>query len=781
LLDKWEAWKWRETRSGRITLHRAHSHAGRSGSLLSPGSLARSAGQLALAAGLLLAASAQAQERQWNNFPAQPHVPQNAPNVLVVLTDDVGFSAVTSLGGPIPTPTFDFLAENGLRYNRFHVTAMCSPTRAALLTGRNHHAVGSGAIANVAVDEPGYTSIIPESAATIADVLRLNGYATAFFGKNHNTPDWETGPLGPFVRWPEGWGFDYFYGYHGPATDQFNPELIENRNYLRRDPADESYHLDRDLADHMVGWLQMQHSLHPQQPFFMYYAPSAMHGPQQAPRDWIDRFAGQFDRGWDVIREETFQRQKAMGVIPQSATFAPRPDGIPAWDSLTPQQQRNSARLMEVAAGQMAYMDDQFGRVIQTLRDSGQLENTLILYVQGDNGAAMHELGGTLNTYESFAQIEEDDAEIAVHLDRAGSEDAFGNYPAGWANAMNTPFPWGKAIASHLGGTRNALVAFWPRGIADRGGMRSQYSHVIDIAPTIYDAAGITAPDVVDGTAQQPIDGVSLVASFGNAAAPSQRTEQYYEMLGTRGIYRDGWLAGTAVTWEPWRLNDYNPLTLPWELYNLDEDFSQTNNLAASHSQVLADLQAAFQRAGEQNNVFPLAADYLSRLNPAQRPHALSEQASYVYYPGDFRYPIAAWPNVTPDWSATTRLAINAEGDSGPLFVMGMRFTGYGLALENGVPVFTYNPTGRPQERLELRAAQPLSPGDHAVTVAFRPEGTGVRVSLQVDGNEVAQASDDRFYRVFAGNAMIGQPAMDDRTGPRECGCTIRDVTITMP
>lgn len=495
---------------------------GRMRLMASAAPVVRAAGRLALVAGLGLASAVSAQDapRQWNHYPTPAHAPQGAPNVLVVLTDDVGFSAVTGMGGPIPTPTFDYLAHNGLTYNRFHVTAMCSPTRAALLTGRNHHAVGYGAIANVAVDEAGYTSIIPESAATIADVLRMNGYATSFFGKNHNTPDWETGPLGPFDHWPNGMGFDYFYGYNGPATDHFNPELVENRNAIRRDRTDETYHLDRDLADHMVDWLHMQNSLQPDQPFLMYYAPSAMHGPQQAPREWIDRFAGQFDRGYDVIRQETFARQKAMGLIPPDAALAPRPDGIPAWDSLTPQQQGNSARLMEVAAGHMAYMDFQFGRVIEALRQSGELDNTLILYVQGDNGAAMHELGGTINTYESFAQIEDDDGAMAANLDRAGSEDAFGNYPAGWASAMNTPFPWGKSIASHLGGTRNGLVAFWPRRITDHGGIRSQYSHVIDIAPTIYEAAGITAPQVVDGVEQQPIDGTSLAATFANPAAP---------------------------------------------------------------------------------------------------------------------------------------------------------------------------------------------------------------------------------------------------------------------
>ena len=749
------------------------------------GSLTRHASTMLVAlafvsgSALLAQASDEAGEpRQWRNFPSLPTAPADAPNVLVVLTDDVGFSAVSGFGGPIPTPAFDSLAETGLRYTRFHVTAMCSPTRAALLTGRNHHAVGYGAIANVAVDEPGYTSVIPESAATFGDVLRAHGYDTSFFGKNHNTPDWEAGPMGPFDRWPNGWGFDYFYGFNGPATDQFNPELVENRNPFRRDPADENYFLERDITDHMVEWLQTQNSLNPDKPWLLYYAPETMHGPQQAPADWIDRFAGQFDRGWDVVREETFARQKAMGIIPQDAELAPRPPGIPAWDSLSALEQRNSARLMEVAAAQMAFMDDQFARVLDTLRRTGQLENTLIIYVQGDNGAAMHELGGTLNAYESFAQIEATPEELAAGLDRAGGEDAFGNYPAGWAFAMNTPFPWGKAIASHLGGTRNGMVVSWPARITDHGAIRTQYGHVIDIAPTIYEVLGITAPDTFDGIAQQPIDGVSMAESFSLASAPSLRREQYYEMLGTRGLYQDGWLAGTSVTWQPWTLNNYNPLTLEWELYNLDEDFSQTRNLAEDYPEKLAEMQAEFERIGAANNVFPLAADYLSRLNPDNRPHAIAAQDSYVFYPGDTQLPIAAWPNVAPQWRAVTRVTTRSGQDNGPLFVMGMRFTGYGLSLDDGVPVFTYNPTGRPEERLVVRARTALAPGDHTIEVAFTPAGGGIRLALIVDGVEVATTQADRFYRVFAGNALIGRPMFDDRTGPRACDCDIADVTI---
>ncbi len=739
-----------------------------------------------ITAGFLLGdnANLEAQEAvqgsAWKYFPASPVAPQGAPNVLVVLTDDVGFSAASGFGGPIPTPAFDSIANSGLRYTRFHVTAMCSPTRASLLTGRNHHAVGYGAISNVAVDEPGYTSVIPDSAATIGNVLSLNGYSTAFFGKNHNTPDWENGPLGPYDRWPSAWGFDYFYGFNGPATDQVNPELIENHNPIRRDPTDEDYFLDRDLGDHMVEWLHMQDTLQDDKPFLLYFAPGTMHGPQQAPQEWIDKFKGQFDKGWDVVRAETFERQKAMGIVPAIANMAPLPPGLPTWDSLTDLQKSNYAHLMEVAAAQLAFMDYQFGRVLDALKETGEYDNTLIIYVQGDNGAAIHEINGTLNSYEGFAQIDPTEEELARNLHLAGGEDAFGNYPAGWAYAMNTPFPWGKSIASHLGGTRNGMVVSWPARIQDQGGIRTQYAHVIDIAPTIYEAVGITPPQAVDGVEQQVIDGISIADSFTDPDAPTHRREQYYEMLGTRGFYRDGWLAGTAVTWQPWSLNDYDPNTLPWELYNLDEDFTQTNNVAAEYPGKLEELKAAFDAAAEANNVYPLAADYLARLNPNNRPHAISDKDSYVFYPGDYRYPIAAWPNVTPNWTAAARFTTKTGRDSGPLFVMGMRFTGYDLKLEDGVPVFTYNPTGREQERMVVRGRSPLSAGEHVVEVTFRPQANGVRLALDVDGLEVATDNDNRFYRVFAGNALIGRPALDDRTGPRACDCDIDDVTISL-
>ncbi|MBU1257130.1 MAG: arylsulfatase, partial [Alphaproteobacteria bacterium] len=442
------------------------------------------------------AASAQQQQQplrtqadgSWRYYPNIPKAPKGAPNVLLVLTDDVGFGASSTFGGPIPTPNFDMLARNGLKYTQFHTTAMCSPTRASLLTGRNHHAVGSGSISNVSVDEPGYTSVIPDSAATLGQVLKNNGYDTAWFGKNHNTPDWELGPMGPFTHWPSGMGFDYFYGFNAAGTDQANPPLLENHIGVRRDPNDPNYIFEKDMADHLLAWMSAQNGSNPDKPFFAYYAPGAMHGPQQAPKEWIDKFKGKFDMGWDVVREQILARQKKMGVVAPDTKLAPPLPGVPAWSSLSSDQKRLYARMMEVAAAQLAYTDDQFGRIIARLKDTGQLDNTLIIFIQGDNGAALHNLRGTNNVYSLFAGIEPSDEDMLKDIDRLGSEHVLSNYPVGWGYATNTPFPWGKTVASKLGGLRDGMVISWPKGIADKGGVRSQFSHVIDIAPTIYEA-----------------------------------------------------------------------------------------------------------------------------------------------------------------------------------------------------------------------------------------------------------------------------------------------------
>lgn len=714
----------------------------------------------------------------WRNYPMTKRAPENAPNVLIVLTDDVGFAASGTFGGLIPTPNLDRIAAIGLKYTQFHTTAMCSPTRASLLTGRNHHSVGNGAISNVSVDEPGYTSVIPPRAATLGRVLQDNGYVTSWYGKNHNTPDWETGPNGPYTRWPNGMGFDYFYGFNGAGADQVNPTLIENRNSIRRDPTDENYWFDKDMTNHALEWLASTHGQQPDKPFFMYLAPGSMHGPQQAPQDWIAKFKGKFDMGWDEARKEIFARQKAMGVIPANAKMAPPLRDVPAWNTLSADQKRLYSRMMEIAAAQLAYFDYQFGRIVDRLQQTGELDNTMIVFIQGDNGGALHNMDGSINAYSAFAGIHETADNLVKQIEKLGTEDSFGNYPVGWAYATNTPYPWGKTVASHLGGTRNGMVISWPSRIKDKGGLRTQFGHVIDIAPTIYEAIGIEPPAEVDGVKQLPIDGTSLAYTFDQPKAPSRHREQYFEMLGSRAYYKDGWLAGTSVAWDPWGANKTNPYKLSWELYDLNKDPSQTQDLAAKNPQKLAELQAAFDEAAKKFNVYPLSSDFFSRISYKYRPNGLTGGTSHTFYPGDTRYPAVTFPELSADWLSVARLTTRSAQDSGPILVQGSRFAGYGLALEQGVPVFTYNPSGREQERRILRGKAALAPGAHDVSIRIAPLDKGQQLSLMVDGTEVDTAQIPRVIKIVTGDAIIGRPAIDDRKGPRLCDCDVEFVRI---
>ena len=482
-------------------------------------------------------------------------LPTGAPNVLLILLDDAGYGQTATFGGLIPTPTLDTLASRGLRYTRFHVTALCSPTRAALLTGRNNHAVGMGTIVNWANNYPGYNGSIPKSAAFVSEILRENGYATASFGKWHLIPDAETTLAGPYDHWPTHQGFDYFYGFIGAETDQWHPELTEGTHpqEMKIPPGRENdYTLNEDLADHARAWILQQTALAPDRPLFMYYATGATHAPLQAPRAWIDRFKGKFDMGWDKYREETLARQKQLGVVPADTVLTPRPAELPAWDSLSPDQKKVAARLMEVFAGYMAQADFEIGRVIETLRQTGRLDNTLIVYIAGDNGASLEgNLTGTDNIMEQINGLPSSASEILKHLDTIGSSGTNPHYPAGWAWAGNTPFQWGKRIGSHLGGTRDPMVVSWPGHILDPGGVRSQYQHVIDVMPTILQAAGVPVPNSVDGVAQQRLDGVSFAPTFKNAKAPGRNT-QYFEMHGNRAIYNDGWIAAQRSGLLPW-------------------------------------------------------------------------------------------------------------------------------------------------------------------------------------------------------------------------------------
>ncbi len=718
---------------------------------------------------------------EWKHYPSTPKPPSGAPNVLLILTDDVGFGATSTFGGPIPTPTFDALAANGLRYNQFYTTAMCSPTRAALLTGRNHHAVGYGAIANVSTDDEGYTSVIPKSAATIGRVLRDSGYDTAWLGKNHNTPLWEAGPLGPFDRWPNGLGFDYFYGFHGAATDQFHPSLVENRNVAKPDTG-KDYHLDKDCADRLIHWLRMQHTVKPDHPFFAYWAPGTLHSPHQAPREWIDRFKGQFDQGWDKLREQTFERQKQIGVIPEDAALTPRMEGLPAWESLGADYRRVYARMMEAAAAQLSHCDHHIGRVVEHLRATGQLGNTLIIFVQGDNGASLESPYGATNELRSLYGLEHSIEELTRDFDEIGGPNAYGNYPSAWGWATNTPFPWGKQVASHLGGLCDGLVISWPRRIKDVGKIRSQFSHVIDIAPTIYEAAGIAPPDAVDGVPQQPIDGVSMVHTFDEPNAPARHREQYFEMVGNRSYYKDGWLASTKPARPPWdRLSPpADPESLSWELYDLNTDWSQAHDISNRHPEKLAELQAAFDQAARKYSVYPLMSGLLPRLGPHLRPSLLGTSESYVYHAGPTFYSGGSMPALRPGWRMSAKIEIKGSTPEGTILVQGDLFGGQALYLDQGRATFLYNPLGGANHVTRLTSDM-LVPGAHLIAVEVTGETSSARISLSVDGKIFASATLSP-YRASRGGAYVGSrgtsPFLPDFWLPEPRGLKVEYLAI---
>lgn len=707
--------------------------------------------------------SVAAPQPAFKTYPARPQAPAQAPNILIVLTDDVGFGASSTFGGLIPMPNYDALAAQGVRYNNFHTTAMCSPTRAALLTGRNHHRVGFGAISEVSIDAPGYNASIPKTAATIGQVLKAHGYDTSWFGKNHNTPPWDLTPYGPFDRWPLGLGFDYFYGFNGPATSQFAPILTENLNTIRPYIGKPDYILDRDTADHAIQWLGGQKSLRPDAPFLMYWSPGTAHGPQQAPKEWIAKFRGKFDMGWDKLRVEIFKRQKAMGVIPKNARLNPREAAPPAWDSLTPEQQKVSARMMEVYAAQLAFFDDQFGRVIGELKRLGEYDNTLIIYVQGDNGSS-EEAGprGTNNEYASMNNNDPEWDQMIGKEDSLGGPHSAGVYQAGWAYAMNTPFQYSKQVASHLGGTMNGMVVSWPGHVADQRQTRGQFTHVIDIAPTVYEAIGITPPTQMNGVDQMPIDGVSFAYTFREAKAANRHTEQYFELMGNRGFYKDGWLANTVPARPTWDHSPthVDPLAFKWELYDLNWDYSQSVNLAARHPEKLAALQADFETAAKANNVFPLTSDFFSRLDARFRPSILGGRNSVTYYPSTARFNYGAFPSLMrTGWSASAQVDVPSAGGDGTLVAQGGWAMGWGLFVINGKPVFLYDPSDH-DTAIRLSGSESLSPGTHSIMGRFVPDampGRGGTLELSVDGKEVARQTTPMSSSFLGLAGSVGQ------------------------
>jgi arylsulfatase len=727
---------------------------------------------------------AAAGSHQWKYYPEGPHAATGAPNVLLIMSDDVGFGASSTFGGPVPTPTFDSLAKSGLRFNEFHTTAMCSPTRAALLTGRNHHAVSFGALTDMSVDEPGYTAVLPKSAATIGRVLKENGYDTAFVGKNHNTPFWENSPVGSFDDWPNGWGFDYFYGFNAPYMDQFFPTLVENRNPVRPH-RDKDYILDRDLSDHLIHWLQIQHNLHSDHPFFAYFATGTTHTPHAALPDWIKRFDGQFEEGWDKLREETFERQKKLGVIPANAVLTPRPASLPAWDSLSPEMRHAYAHMMQVDAAMLAYFDNQIGRVIDELRQSGELDNTLVIYIQGDNGASIEDFRGSNQGFAGPTT----DAELIAGIDKHGTPDSFSSYPAAWGWATNAPFQYGKQVASHLGGLRDGMVMSWPARIKDAGGIRSQFSHVIDIAPTIYEAAHVTSPASIDGVKQQPLDGVSMVYTFDHPDAPGRHREQYFELLGNRSYYKDGWMASTVPGREPWSRTPVapDPLKFQWTLYDLNTDWSQSMDVSAQYPQKLAELRADFDKAAAKYNIYPLNSA-MGRVTTNFRPTLIGDRTSFAFYPGDTHYVAGyTFPVVAAGWSISASLGVSGSSFDGPIVIQGDYLGGYGFLIQDGRPTFVYNPSGKAENRVTVRAEK-LRAGDHTVAVSFNAtEASKVEIELDVDGRKAGSATVPAPLRTAfvpgRGDAYVGRSSvapflMSGPAMPEVCGCRIDIVKI---
>ncbi|WP_206352369.1 arylsulfatase [Tautonia rosea] len=662
---------------------------------------------------------------------------EDPPNILIVLIDDVGFGQFGTFGGAIPTPAMDRVAENGLRYTRFHTTALCSPTRAALLTGRNHHSVGTGVIGEAGTGFPGYTGIIPASAATFAEVLREFGYLNSWYGKNHNVPDWETSLVGPFDRWSDGLGFDYFYGFVGGDTDQFHPALVENKKRIEPPETNEDgspYHLTTDLADRAIRTIRAGKAVAPQRPFFVYFATGATHAPHQVPEDWIEKFKGQFDMGWDAYREQTFARQKAMGIIPENTKLTPRPDSLPAWETLPEEEKKVYARMMEVFAAFTAHTDHEVGRVIDAIDDLGELDNTLILYMAGDNGSSAEGgLNGLLNEMTFFNAIPEPlDLKLKA-LDSLGGPMHYNHFPAAWAWAMDTPFQWTKQIASHFGGTRNGLAISWPNRIKARGEIRDQFHHVIDIAPTILELVGVDFPSQFNGVAQKPIEGVSMAYTFDDADAPDRRTTQYFEMLGNQGIYHDGWMA-SALRGVPW-LSEPEPgdlLNMPWELYHVEEDFSQAVDLAEQQPEKLQELIKLFFAQASEYDVLPLDDRKTERLNVENRPSLTQGRSSFTY-PNRLRLPEGASPDLKhKNHTITAKVVIPDGGADGMLLTQGGRFAGFGLFLQGGKLVYHYNLAG--VERFTIASDEPVPTGEVTLKAVYVSDAdepfAGATVSL---------------------------------------------------
>lgn len=684
--------------------------------------------------------------------------PKGAPNVLLIMTDDSGYGVPSTFGGVIPTPTLDRVAKAGLRYTQFHSTALCSPTRAALITGRNHHSVGFGQISEMATGYPGYDSIIGPENATIGRILSDNGYATSWFGKNHNTPSFRYSAAGPFDQWPSGMGFQYFYGFMGGESDQWTPYLFRDHTQVYPWIGKPGYNLITDLADDAIRYIKELDASAPERPFLVYYVPGATHDPHQPTKEWINKISAMhlFDDGWEKLREKIFANQKRLGVIPANTQLTAWPDVLPKWDSLGPVKKKIVIREADVYAAYTAYVDNEIGRLIQAVEDMGKLDNTLIIYIDGDNGtSAEGTLMGTPNWMTAANGILElPEVEYLRYLASWGSEQTYPHMAVPWAWAFDTPFKWVKQVASHFGGTRQGMAISWPGHINDLGGIRTQFHHMIDIVPTILEAAGIQAPDMVDGIKQKPIEGVSMVYTFdkANANAPSKRDTQYFEMFANRGIYHDGWYACTTPPVPTWALGT-KPLPpveqYKWELYNITDDYSQANDLADKNPDKLKEMQALFLSEAAKYQVLPLDNSVLPRLL-TQRPSGTAGRTTFTYMGENVGIPVGNAPSLlNRDYTITADITVPKEGAEGMIATMGGRFGGYGLFLQRGKPVFVYNLVDLKRTRWEGGVGgqdwlgRSLKPGKHTIVFDFKYDGPGLGKGgtgvLSVDGKTLSQ------------------------------------------
>ena len=653
--------------------------------------------------------------------------PANAPNILIILLDDMGFGQSSAFGGPIHMPTVESLANNGLRYNEFHTTALCSPTRSALLSGRNHHMNNFGSIAETATAFPGQTGQRPNSVASIAEMLRLNGYSTAAFGKNHETAPWEVSPSGPTDRWPTRQGFDKFYGFMGGETNQWAPLIYDGMTQVEL-PHDPNYNFMTDMTNQAIDWMGSQKSLTPDKPFFIYFAPGATHAPHHVPKEWIAKYKGQFDQGWDKVREETLARQIKLGVVPAGTKLAPKPEAIKDWAALSADEKKLFAREMEVFAGFGEYADTEIGRLVRAIEATGQLDNTLIFYIVGDNGASAEGgMVGLFNEMSYFNGVHETVQDVLKHYDELGGPSTYPHYAAGWAVAGDSPFEWTKQVASSYGGTRNGMVIHWPKGIAARGQVRSQWHHVIDIAPTMLEAAGLPEPKSVNGTPQTPIEGVSMVYTFADSNAPSRHTTQYFEIFGNRAVYKDGWLAGT-VHRAAWEFKPRRPLEDDvWELYDARTDFSLANDVAAKNPQKLKEMQDLFMTEAVKYSVLPLDDRTLERLNAALvgRPDLMAGRTSLTVYQGMTGMSENAFINVkNRSHTITADVEVPQGGANGVILAQAGRFGGWSLYLKDGKPIYTYNWLGLKQ--YTIAGGQALPTGKVTIRYEFVYDGGGV-------------------------------------------------------